>query len=131
MDLGLVQQWIDLQRDLVEVWMQNSFNSGTDRASTVRALICGESATAFEAALQDARVNEEGVEQPITVEHVQQALDAVAITVFPNRVLEIQKLWMNHCMFKPAELTTRNTSAAINRLNNALPLFPGNLGSDG
>ena len=28
-------------------------------------------------------------------------------------------------MFKPAELTTRQTSAAINRLNNSLPLFPG------
>ena len=28
-------------------------------------------------------------------------------------------------MFKPAELTTWQTSAAINRLNNSLPLFPG------
>ena len=27
-------------------------------------------------------------------------------------------------MFKPAELTTRQTAAAINRLNNALPMFP-------
>ena len=35
---------------------------------------------------------------------------------------------MNRRMFKPAELTTRQTAAAINRLNNALPLFPG--GSD-
>ena len=28
-------------------------------------------------------------------------------------------------MYKPAELTTRQTAAAINRLNNSLPLFPG------
>ena len=28
-------------------------------------------------------------------------------------------------MFKPVELTTRQTAAAINRLNNSLPLFPG------
>ena len=27
-------------------------------------------------------------------------------------------------MFKPVELTTRQTAAAINRINNALPLFP-------
>jgi hypothetical protein len=27
-------------------------------------------------------------------------------------------------MFKSTELTTRQTAAAINRLNNALPLFP-------
>jgi hypothetical protein len=31
-------------------------------------------------------------------------------------------------MFKPAELTTRQTAAAINRLNNAFSLFP--LGTD-
>jgi hypothetical protein len=31
---------------------------------------------------------------------------------------------MNRRMFKPKELTTRQTAAAINRLNNALPLFP-------
>jgi hypothetical protein len=35
---------------------------------------------------------------------------------------------MNRRIFKPAELTTRQTAAAINRLNNALPLFP--LGTD-
>jgi hypothetical protein len=35
---------------------------------------------------------------------------------------------MNRRMFKPAELTTRQTAATITRLNNALPLFP--LGTD-
>ena len=34
---------------------------------------------------------------------------------------------MNRRMSKPAELTTWQTSAAINRLNNALPLTPGSL----
>jgi hypothetical protein len=52
------------------------------------------------------------------------ALGAVTNTVFPHRALETQKLWMNRRMFKPADLTTRQTAAAINRLNNALPLFP-------
>ena len=31
---------------------------------------------------------------------------------------------MTRKMFKPADMTTRQTAAAINRLNNALPLFP-------
>ena len=31
---------------------------------------------------------------------------------------------MNRTMFKPAELTTRQTAVAINWLNNALPMFP-------
>ena len=125
---GTPQQWIDLLRDLNEIWTQNSINGGTDRASTVRALVRGESSTAFESALQDARTDENGVEQQMTAEHVETALNAVSTTVFPHRALEIQKLWMNRRMFKPAELTTRQTAAAINRLNNSLPLFPG--GSD-
>ena len=122
---GNAQQWIDLLRDLQEIWRQNSIKEGSDQAATVRSLIRGESATAFEAALQERRMNENGEEQPISEEHVQGALEAVSSTVFPHRALEIQKLWMNRRMYKPAELTTRQTAAAINRLNNALPLFPG------
>jgi hypothetical protein len=64
----------------------------------------------------------------MTSAHVDTALTAVATTVFPHRALEIQKLWMNRRMFKPTELTTRQTAAVITRLNNALPLFP--LGTD-
>jgi hypothetical protein len=41
-------------------WINNSMTGGTDRASTVRALVRGESAVAFETALQDARVTAEG-----------------------------------------------------------------------
>jgi hypothetical protein len=50
---------------------------------------------------------------------------AVSTSVFPHRALEIQRLWMNRAMRKPYELTTRKTAAAITRLNNSLPLFPG------
>ena len=122
---GSPQQWIDLLKDLREIWKQNSIRDGSDRAATVRSLVKGESATAFEAALEESRINEGAEEQPITEDDVERALNAVASTVFPHRALEIQKLWMNRRMFKPAELTTRQTSAAINRLNNSLPLFPG------
>ena len=122
---GTAQQWIDLVKDMCEIWKQNTITAGTDKAATVRSLVKGESATAFETALQDIRIGENGEEQPITEIHVEKALEAVAATVFPHRALEIQKLWMNRRMYKPAELTTRQTAAAINRLNNALPLFPG------
>jgi hypothetical protein len=125
---GTPQQWIDFLRDLQEIWTQNSINGGTDRASTVRAVVKGESITAFETSLQEARTDEAGVVANMTSDHVDTALTSVATTVFPHRALEIQKLWMNRRMFKPAELTTRQTAAAITRLNNALPLFP--LGTD-
>ena len=127
-DEGTAQQWIDVLHDLKEIWKQNSIQEGSDQAATIRVIVKGESITAFEAALEDARLDENGVEQPMTEDHVQQALDAVSATVFPHRALEIQKLWMNRRMYKPTELSTRQTAAAINRLNNSLPLFPG--GSD-
>jgi hypothetical protein len=61
----------------------------------------------------------------ITADNVMTMLNAVTSTVFPHRALETQKLWMTWKMFKPpANMTTRQTAAAINRLNNALPLFP-------
>ena len=122
---GTPQQWVDLIKDLREIWKQNGIEEGSDRVATIRSLIKGESGTAFETALQDLRTNEGEEEKEITKENVELALKAVATTVFPHRALEIQKLWMNRRMFKPVELTTRQTSAAINRLNNALPLFPG------
>ena len=121
---GTPQEWIDLLRDLEEIWTQNSMNGGQDRAATVRALVAGESEVAFDSALQDARTDAAGVEQPVTADFVKTALQAVTATVFPHRALEIQKLWMTRRMYKPVDLTTRQTAAAINRLNNALPLFP-------
>jgi hypothetical protein len=81
---GNPQEWIDMLRDLEEIWTQNSMTGGTDRASTVRALVRGESAVAFETALQDARTAEDGQISPISVENVNQALSAVTETVFPH-----------------------------------------------
>ena len=121
---GSPQMWIDLVKDVKEIWTQNSMAGGADRAFTIRSLVRGESLTAFEATLQTVRTNEEGVEVAITPEHVETAMVTVAATVFPHRALETQRLWMNRSMYKPKDLTTRMTSAAINRINNAIPHFP-------
>jgi hypothetical protein len=121
---GSPQMWIDLVKDAQEIWTQNSMAGGADRAFTVRSLVRGESLTAFETALQTARTDAEGVEAAITQAHVDTSMAAVAATVFPHRALETQRLWMNRSMYKPKDLTTRMTSAAINRINNAIPHFP-------
>jgi hypothetical protein len=55
---------------------------------------------------------------------VASSMAAVAATVFPHQALETQRLWMNHLMYKPRDLTTRMTLAAINRINNVIPHFP-------
>jgi hypothetical protein len=85
--------------------------------------------TSFEASLEEARRNKvdgvAGAPLAIESEMVDTAMTAVATTVFPYRALEIQRLWMMRGMQKPYELTTRKTAAAITRINNTLPLFPG------
>ena len=95
---GTPQEWIDLIRDYNEIWTQNSIGGGVDRASTVRSTVRGETLTAFETALDEARRDAEGNEQAVTPEMVDAALEQVAKTVFPHRALEIQKLWMQRGM---------------------------------
>jgi hypothetical protein len=116
---GSPQEWIDMLKDLDEIWTQNSMTGDTDRSPTVRALVRGESTVQFETALKDYRVTAEGETVPISTEHVQESLKAVTETVFPHRALETQRLWMNRKMFKPVELTTRQMAASINCLNDA------------
>jgi hypothetical protein len=86
---GSAQEWINMLKDLEEIWTQNSMTGGTDRASTVRALVRGESAVAIKTALQDARVIAEGETVVINSDHVQEAFKAVTDTVFPQRALEL------------------------------------------
>src|SRR6056300_416739 len=56
---------------------------------------------------------------------VSKALDEVSKSIFPVRALELQKLWMQKVMKKPYNLRIRQTVAAIGRLNNDLPFYPG------
>jgi hypothetical protein len=77
------QQWIDLLKDLEEIWTQNSMTGGTDHASTVRALVRGESAIAIEATLAEEMGDVDGVATCTTTEYVATALQAVTSTLFP------------------------------------------------
>jgi hypothetical protein len=71
--------------------------------------------------LPDGTINTIAVTEAI----VKAGLNAVAETTFPHSALETQKLWMQHDMKKPKELSFRKTASAVGRLNNCLPLFPG------
>lgn len=121
---GTPQEWIDLLRDFEEIWTQNNINGGADRTATVRSLLRGDSLTIFDNALEEART-EDGNELPLTAEMVTTACQAVSRAVFPHRALEMQKLWMQRGMKKPYDLSTRKTAAALTRINNSLPFFPG------
>jgi hypothetical protein len=92
---GSPQQWINLIRDLEEIWTQNSVNGPSDRTSTICALLKGESLTAFETALEDVQVDPDpnaNALQALTIEHIGRAMDQVSNAVFPHPALEIQKL---------------------------------------
>jgi hypothetical protein len=88
----------------------------------VRALVQRESAIAFEAALADAITDVDGVATCTRPDLVALALQTVTTMVFTYWVLEMQKQSMQHKI--QADLSTRQMTAAINMLNNALPLFP-------
>jgi hypothetical protein len=124
---GSLQQWIDLIRDLEEIWTQNSINGPSDRTPTICALLKGASLTAFETALEDVRVDPDpnvNALQALTIKHIGCAMDQVSNAVFPHCALEIQKLWMVRGMKKQYNLLTRKTAAAITKINNCLPVFP-------
>jgi hypothetical protein len=94
---GSPQQWIHLIQDLEEIWMQNSVNGCSNQTSTIRALLKGESLTAFETALEDVQVDLDpnvNTLQALTIKHIGRAMDQVSNSVFPHCALEIQKLWM-------------------------------------
>jgi hypothetical protein len=121
---GMPQQWINLIRNVEEIWTQNTVNGPSDRTSTIRALLKGESLTAFDTALEDVRVDPNPNVQalvPLTVDHIGQEMNNLATVVYPHCALEIQKLWMNQGM---RNLSTCKTAAAIMKINNSLLLFP-------
>ena len=117
---GDPQAWIDFLKNLEEIWVQNSVSGPSDRKSTVRAILKGESLDAYDSALAE-RLSDG---HAMTTEDTDEALKVVAKTIFPHRALESQKMWMNRMMRKPSELSTRKMASAITRINNDLPRFP-------
>jgi hypothetical protein len=129
---GSPQQWVDLMEAVQIIWLQNGTTGATDRASMMRAMLKGEILTAFEAALDDARINPDPLVLdliPMTGDHVDTALTAVGATIFPHRALELQRLWMSRYMRKPADMPIRKLAMSVTRINNCLPLFPGGTAS--
>jgi hypothetical protein len=88
---GSPQEWMDVLTGLKEIWRQNSVNGATDCAATISAILKGDSLTAFETAMEDARVDpdpEEDDEESaapldMTNEMVETCLRSVTETVFP------------------------------------------------
>jgi hypothetical protein len=131
---GTVQQWITVRGKFEEIFTQNSITGATDQLATVRSILRGESLTCLNAYIEEhsTYTNAAGILTQIALmtAGVLAGLHAVAETVLPFRALSNQKLWMRRGMKKPRELSFRKTAAAVGRLNNSLPLFPGGTDAD-
>lgn len=114
---GTPRDWLETMTTLKEIFIQNSMNGAVDRKGTVSQVLRGDPLTVFEAAVAEAEELDVGV--------VDRALQAVTGSVFPHRALQTQKLWMRRVMRKPVDMSTRQLTAAVSRINNYLPLFPG------
>ena len=93
-DEGSPQQWIDTQRDILEVWTQNSITTPVGRMAVIKTVLRGESLTAFETSVVDNSIDEDGVEIVLTMEILTKAMTEVTKTIFGHRALENQKQWM-------------------------------------
>ena len=118
---GTPQEFINVRMAIQEVWNQNGISTPTDKVNIIRMVIKGESFTIFQAKI--SKLTADGTS--LTREHIVEGLNAIAINAFPHRALFYQKRWMQNGIKKPRALTTRQTVAALTRINNALPMFPG------
>jgi hypothetical protein len=90
-DEGTPQEWIDTQRDILEVWKQNNIVAPEDRMSIIKAVLRGETLTTMESAMADLRLDEDGDEGALTMDILEAALAEVSRTIFPYRGLDVQR----------------------------------------
>ena len=124
---GTPAEWIAVLEALDEIFAQNSLVAALDRENVIRTILRGDSWTAYESSIQESRVNEENMGEPLalTVEMVNIALKAVSHEVFPHRALVNQLAWMKRRMRKPATMSVRQFVASVTQMNGKLIRFPG------
>ena len=124
-DTGTPQELIIAIKALSEIFKQNSVAGANDRVAILRSIFRGDALNLFEVALVDARTRDNGTLRSLSVAHVEAGINGVKLGVFPHRALEIQKLWMRRKMRKPNDMPFRKMAAAVVRINNSIPYFPG------
>ena len=125
---GTPSAFIALKKGLSEIWTQNSVTVASDRIATIKTVIRGESLSAFESGLEEARIST-GDDGVVTAtdssnEHIEVGLAEIAKVVFPCRALETQSAWSHGSIKKPHNVSIRQFVTAIVRINDSSPLFP-------
>ena len=76
-DEGSPQEWINTQKDLVEVWTQNQITSPTNRLAVIKAILRGKTLTTFEAAIAEGQKGADGAILDLTMVMLEEALAKV------------------------------------------------------
>jgi hypothetical protein len=100
---------------LKEIWAQNSIMVPTDMSNT-----------SYEAAMEDncTNLDDESLMVPMTKQHIDDALLAVANQFFPYRALKTQEQWMSKHPRKPHEMGAKQFVILMSRISNYIPFFP-------
>ena len=85
-DEGNPQDWIDCQKDIKEVWTQNSITTPTDRMAIVKSVLRGETLTTFDAALAEERRLPDETEAALTMDMLTKALAEVSASISPTEL---------------------------------------------
>ena len=85
---GTPEEWMEVLSGVKDLWHQNSITGLANCSAIINAIVKGDSWTAFELALEEARMdpNSDNLTEPLplTVEHIETALEAVMATIFPH-----------------------------------------------
>ncbi len=85
---GTPEEWMEVLSGVKDLWRQNSITGPANRSAIINAIVKGDSWSAFESALEEARLdpNPDNIEVPLplTVKHIKTALEAVMATIFPH-----------------------------------------------
>ena len=114
---GSTEDWLTFRSQLGKVFRGMNIEEGDDAVAIVRDVLHGEALRAFNTKLSE-------MADPISMDDVNECIDAVTKTLFPHRALARQKRYMRRFMRKPAGMPIRTYVARIYELNEYLKEFP-------
>jgi hypothetical protein len=117
---GTPEEWILWRQDFSHICEGMSITTGAGRNRMIRQLLVDEPLREFEKKLTEFTTE--------TNAHSDQALDAVALQIFPNNAYAKQKKYLRQGMWKPRTMTIRNTYTRVCELNVQLLSYPNQTG---
>ena len=122
---GTPEEWLKFLTNMERVFIGQNLSTGPHKFSMARRLLIGESLSHFEKKAESFVEVVEQVENcHKSIENFEKCLQAVTMTVFPQKALMTQKRYMRRIMRKPRAMKTRDYCARYAEINKYLEEFP-------